>query len=191
MDTKLNLSVVSRIRKDLGASRISLMVVLAFVPLAFLTFLFHEAGHWTFGELTGNEMLLGLNNSAPQSSRFIRESDALWSAIGGPLFTILQALGGMIVAWETGSIYAYSATFFAVFSRFFSIILGGIDLQDEARIAGMTGISKYIVAAFVLLLLGFILAKIHRKMRLDLKALGYFTVLGVMAILLVQLFIRK
>lgn len=89
------------------------------IPVAFGTYLFHESGHWLFGELTGNEMVMGLNNAAPKSGYFNHETDALWSAIGGPLFTILEALIFMAVTWLARSAYAYSVTFFAGFSRFF------------------------------------------------------------------------
>jgi hypothetical protein len=38
-------------------------------------------------------MTLSLNNSASQNGYFINDSVALWSAIGGPVFTILIVIG--------------------------------------------------------------------------------------------------
>lgn len=175
----------TKINNDLKESQINWKVIIAFVPIAFLTYIFHEFGHWTLGELFGNDMTLSLNNSAPKSGQFISESDALWSAIGGPVFTIFQGLIFLLLTWLTKSIYAYSITFFAVFSRFFSIVLGGINLQDEARIAVLLDWNKYIVAAIVLTILSMILWRSNRVMKLSNKALGYFTVLGVFAILIV------
>lgn len=130
-------------------------------------------------------MILSLNNSAPKNGQFIDNSDALWSAIGGPFFTILQGLIFLLLTWLTKSIYAYSITFFAVFSRFFSIVFGGINLQDEARISAMLDWNKYLVAAIVLAILFLILWKSNRILKLSRKSLGYFTVLGVFAILIV------
>jgi len=75
--------------------------------------------------------------------------------------------------------------FFAVFSRFFSIVFGGINLQDEARIASMMDTNKYLIAAIVLTILFLILWRCNRIMKLNLKAVGYFTVLGTLAILIV------
>lgn len=175
----------NKIRNDLKESQIDWKVIFAFIPIAFITYLFHEFGHWTFGELLGNDMTLSLNNSAPKNGNFIDTSDALWSALGGPIFTILQGLIFLLLTWFTKSIYTYSFTFFAVFSRFFSIIFGGINLQDEARIAAMLDWNKYLVAAIVLTILCLILWKSNRIMKLNKKAIGYFTVLGVFAILLV------
>jgi hypothetical protein len=76
----------------------------------------HESGHWTFGELTGNEMILSLNNFTPESGHFKNEFQALLSAMGGPLFTILLAVIFLVVTRKTKSIYAYSIVFMAVFS---------------------------------------------------------------------------
>lgn len=175
----------NRIRTDLKESQIDWKVIIAFIPIAFITYLFHEFGHWTFGELLGNDMTLSLNNSSPENGHFIDDSDALWSAIGGPAFTILQGLLFLLLTWLTKSIYAYSITFFAVFSRFFSIVFGGINLQDEARIAAMLALNKYLVAVIVLIILFLILWTINRIMKLNNKAIGYFAVLGVFAILIV------
>jgi hypothetical protein len=175
----------NRIRADLKESQIDWKVIIAFIPIAFITYLFHEFGHWTFGELLGNDMTLSLNNSSPKIGHFIDDSAALWSAIGGPAFTILQGLLFLLLTWLTKSIYAYSITFFAVFSRFFSIVFGGINLQDEARIATMLDLNKYLVAAIVLTILFLILWRSNRIMKLNNKAIGYFAVLGVFAILIV------
>ncbi|MDD3051007.1 MAG: hypothetical protein PHR06_07645 [Candidatus Cloacimonetes bacterium] len=174
-----------KIANDLKESQINLKVVIAFIPIAFFTYLFHEFGHWTFGEILGNDMILSLNNSAPKNGLFISDTDALWSAIGGPVFTILQGLIFLFLAWLTKSIYAYSITFFAVFSRFFSIVFGGINLQDEARIAAMLGINKYVIAASVLTILFLILWKCTHIMKLKFKAIGYYVVLGVVSVLIV------
>jgi hypothetical protein len=177
--------IINRIRDDLKESQINWKVALSFIPIAFFTYFFHEFGHWVFGEVTGNDMTLSLNNSAPKSGYFLNQSSALWSAIGGPAFTILQALVFLFLTKKTKSIYAYSFVFFAVFSRFFSIIFGAINLQDEARISSMLSINEYLTAAIVLLVLFIILWRSTRIMNLNLKALGYFTCLGTFAMLLV------
>ncbi len=160
-------------------------VALSFIPIAFFTYIFHEFGHWSVGEFLGNDMTLSLNNSAPQSGYFINDSHALWSAIGGPAFTILQAAIFYIFTRKTKSVYAYSLVFFAVFSRFFSIVFGGLSLQDEARIAGMLHINNYLSAVFVLTILSIILWQSSRIMSFRIKSTGYFTVISTAAVLLV------
>ncbi len=176
---------INKICRDLNESQINWKVIILFIPIAFITYIFHEFGHWLLGELSGNDMTLSLNNSSPKSGYFINDSHALWSAIGGPVFTIIQALVFLLITWKTKSIYAYSIVFFAVFSRFFSIVFGGIDLQDEAGIASMLDTNKYFIAAIVLTILFLILWRCNRIMKLNMKAAGYFTVLGVFAILIV------
>jgi hypothetical protein len=178
-------NVYNKICNDLKESQIDLKVIIAFIPVAFITYLFHEFGHWTFGELSGNAMMMSLNNCTPRNGIFIKDSDALWSAIGGPLFTIIQAIIFLFFTWLTKSVYAYSFAFFAIFSRFFSLIFGGLDLQDEAGIARILEWNKYLVAGIVLTILILILVRCNKIMKLNLKATGYFTVLGVFAILIV------
>lgn len=178
-------SFAHKITTDLKESRIDWKLALAFIPIAFFTYLFHELGHWTLGELTGNAMTIGLNNSGPRNGVFTNDSAALWSSIGGPAFTILQAFLFLVLTSFTRSIYVWSVTFFAVFSRAFSILFGGLDLQDEARIASLLQVSKYLVAGLVLAILLLIGWKCSRLMKINGKALGYFVVLGVMAVLLV------
>jgi hypothetical protein len=173
-----------RISNDLKESQINWIVIISFIPIAFITYLFHEFGHWIFGEFLGNDMTLSLNNSAPKSGYFINDTHALWSAIGGPVFTIIQALIFLLITWITKSIYIYSIVFFAVFSRFFSIVFGGINLQDEARIASMLHTNKYLIAAIVLVILFMILWRCNRIMKLNMKAVGYFIVLGTFATLI-------
>ncbi|MBN1183965.1 MAG: hypothetical protein JXB49_16855 [Bacteroidales bacterium] len=181
----MKVTIKNRICNDLRESKINWKVIILFIPIAFVTYMFHEFGHWIFGELSGNDMTLSLNAVAPKNGYFIKESHALLSAIGGPFFTIIQALIFLVIICITKSIYAYSIVFFAVFSRFFSIILGGFNLQDEARIASMLDTNKYLIATIVLTILGLILWKCNRIMKLNIKALGYFTVLGVFAILII------
>ena len=43
--------LVQRIGSDLRESRIDSTLALLMVPVAFLSYLFHECGHWTVGEL--------------------------------------------------------------------------------------------------------------------------------------------
>ncbi|PLW97091.1 MAG: hypothetical protein C0593_09440 [Marinilabiliales bacterium] len=63
-------TVINRIRADLKESQINIYVFLVFIPIAFLSYLFHEFGHWTFGEILGDDMVLSLNNAAPKSGVF-------------------------------------------------------------------------------------------------------------------------
>lgn len=175
----------NRISYDLKESKITWGVALAFIPIAFFTYLFHEFGHWIVGEILGNDMMLSLNSSNARSGVLIDDTHNLYISIGGPAFTILQALIFLLITKKTKSIYAYSVAFFAVFCRFFSIIFGGFSQQDEARISSMLNTNKYLVAMIVLLVLLIIIWRCNRIMRLKMKAVGYFATLGTFAILLV------
>jgi hypothetical protein len=178
-------SPLDRIKNDLTESKINWKVALLMIPVAFLTYLFHESGHWIVGELLGNKMILSLNNAAPLTGNYLHKTDSLFVLMGGPAFTILQAIIFLIVIEKTGSVYAYPAVFFAGFIRFFSILFGGFNLQDEAKISAMLNIGTYTTAAVVLLILLFIVWRSSYLLKLNLKAVGYFTVLSTISALLV------
>jgi len=187
MDSKStqNNSLTDRIKKDLTESRINWKVALLMIPIAFLTYLFHEFGHWIVGEILGNKMILSLNNAAPFSGKYIHESDSAFVLMGGPAFTILQAIIFLIILEKTKSIYAFPAVFFAGFIRFFSILFGGFNLQDEAKISSLLNIGTHTAAAIVLLILFLIIWRSSNILKLNPKAVGYFTVLSVIGALLV------
>jgi hypothetical protein len=100
-----------RVRNDSNESQIDWKVIIAFIPIVFIMYFFHELGHWTFGEFLGNDMTLRLNNSAPQSAHFINESHALWSSIGRPVLTIIQALVFLLIIWITKSSKGYKINY--------------------------------------------------------------------------------
>ena len=179
------MSLAEKIKNDLAESRINWKVALLMIPVAFLTYLFHEFGHWIVGELFGNKMLYSLNGVSPVSGSYVNETGKLFEAMGGPAFTILQAIIFLIVIQKTKSTYAYTAVFFAGFVRFFAIFFGGFKLQDEAHISAMLNIGPYTAAAIVLVILFIIVWKGTSLLKLNLKAVGYFTVLSVISILIV------
>jgi len=177
--------LTDKIKNDLKESRINWKVALIMIPVAFLTYLFHEFGHWIVGELLGNKMLYSLNAVTPFNGNYPNETDNLFVAMGGPAFTILQAIIFLIVIEKTKSIYVYPVVFFAAFVRFFSIIFGGFNKQDEAYISATLNIGTYTFAVIVLLILFIIVWRSSAILKLNLKAVGYFTVLSVISILIV------
>ncbi len=177
--------LTDRIKNDLTESRIDWRVALLFIPVAFLTYLFHEFGHWIVGEMLGNDMVLSLNTANARSGYYIDNAHVLYISMGGPAFTILQAIIFLAIIEKSKSIYAYPVVFFAAFSRFFSVVFGGFSLQDEARISSMLDINIYTVAIIVLLVLFLIVWRSSYLLKLNLKAIGYFTILSTLSILLV------
>ena len=174
-----------KIKNDLIESKINLKVALLFIPVGFLTYLFHEFGHWIVGECLGNEMILRLNNADPKNGYYIDPTHNLYVSIGGPSFTIIQAIIFWTIIEKTKSIYVYPFIFLAAFLRFFSIAFGGFSKQDEARISSLLNINSYMVAIIVLLVLFMIVGRSSYKVNLKLKAIGYYTILSTLSILLV------
>jgi len=177
--------LAERIKNDITESLINWKVALSFIPVAFLTYLFHESGHWIVGEILGNDMVLSLNNAAPQNGYYIGKTHELYSSMGGPVFTILQAIVFLAIIEKTKSIYAYPFVFFAAFSRFFSIVFGGFSRQDEAKISSILDIGTYTAAIIVIAILFLIVLRSSYLLKLNMKAIGYYTVLSTLSILVV------
>ncbi|HEY6951943.1 MAG TPA: hypothetical protein VI758_06020 [Bacteroidota bacterium] len=162
-----------------------LRFLLLFIPVAYLSYLFHEFGHWTVGEILGNEMVYRLNWVWPKSGYYIGIHDDLYTSIGGPAFTILQAIVFLLIIEQHRTMIAYPFVFFAFFMRFFSLAFGGFSKQDEAHISALLNIGAYTSAIVVLLVLFLILWRASHKLRLDLRKNGFFCVASTMGQILV------
>jgi hypothetical protein len=162
-----------------------LKFILLFIPVAYSTYLFHEFGHWIIGEILGNNMVYSLNYVWPKSGYYINAGQDLYVLIGGPAFTILQAMFGLLIIEKYGSRYAYPFVFFPMFTRFFSLLLGGFGKQDEAKISNILGAGTYTVAIIVLFILVLIVMKCSFKLRIDSKDNGYIVALSTLCQLLV------
>ena len=146
---------------------------LLFIPVAYFSYLFHEFGHWTVGEILGNPMLYSLNIVAPEAGYYLHASDDLWVSLAGPGFSLLQAIVGFLVIEKSQALYAYPFAFFPMFNRFFSDLLGGFSKQDEARIALLLGTGIYLVAIVVLSLLLLIVIRCSYRLNINAKTNGY------------------
>lgn len=165
--------------------RKQLKLFLLFIPVAYASYLFHEFGHWIIGELYGNNMAYSLNGVWPKSGHYIEESHALYSSIGGPVFTILQSLIFLLIIEKYRSVYAFPFVFFAFFIRFFALVFGGFSKQDEAVISTTLGFGDYTFAIIVLSILGLSVWRASRNLKFDLKTLGLFFTMSTLSILLV------
>ena len=140
-------------------------VFLLFIPVAYVTYLFHEFGHWSVGEILGNRMVYSLNYVWPRDGHYLQQSHDLFVSIGGPAFSVLQAAIALLIIERFGALQAYPLAFFPMFNRFFSVLLGGLSRQDEARISAILGTGPYLIAIFVLSIL--LLIVIRCSYRLD------------------------
>ncbi len=149
---------------------------LLFIPVAYFSYLFHEFGHWTVGEILGNSMSYSLNIVSPRAGYYLHASDDLWVSLGGPGFSLLQAIVALLVIEKSRILYAYPFAFFPMFNRFFSDLLGGFANQDEARIAWLLGTGIYVVAIVVLALLLLIVIRCSHRLNIGAKTNGYIVV---------------
>ena len=146
---------------------------LLFIPAAFFSYLFHEFGHWTVGEILGNRMVYSLNLVWPGNGHYLHASDDLFVSLGGPGFSLLQAILALLVIEQFRTLYAYPFAFFPMFNRFFSDLLGGFSKQDEARIALLLDTGTYFVAIIVLALLLLIVIRCSHRLNIGAKTNGY------------------
>lgn len=146
---------------------------LLFIPVAYISCLFHEFGHWSVGEILGNRMVYSLNYVWPKDGHYLQQSHDLYVSIGGPAFSVLQAVIALLIIEKFGTLYAYPFAFFPMFNRFFSILLGGFSKQDEARIAVLMGAGTYLVAIVVLAILLLMVIRCSYKLKIGAKTNGY------------------
>ncbi len=158
---------------------------LLFLPVAYFSYLFHEFGHWSVGEILGNSMLYSLNVVAPKAGYYLHTSDDLWVSLGGPGFSLLEAILALLVIEKFQALYAYPFAFFPMFNRFFSVLLGGFSKQDEARIALLLDTGTYLVATVVLALLLLIVVRCSRRLNIRAKTNGYIVTVCTVCQLLV------
>ncbi len=158
---------------------------LLFIPIAYISYLFHEFGHWIVGEILGNDMIYSLNYVWPSSGHYLNESHNLYVSIGGPAFTILLAVVSLLILEKYSTIYAYPVLFFQFVLRFFSLVFGGFSQQDEARVSSIMGLGTYTVGIIILIILLLIVIRASYKLKIDLKHNGYFFTVSILSQLLV------
>ena len=161
------------------------IIFLLFIPAAYITFLFHEFGHWIVGEFLGNDMVYNLNSVRPIAGDYKNSYDGLFVILGGPLFTIFQAIFFLLIIEKFKTIYAYPFVFFPVFMRFITLTAGRFSEQDEAKISNMLNIGTY---TFALIILGILLITILRasyNLKIGLKRNFYFMAISTVCIFLV------
>jgi len=166
-------------------NKLSLKFMLLFIPVAYISYLFHEFGHWIIGEVLGNNMVYSLNYVWPQSGYFIDPSHALYSSIGGPAFTILLSLLFLLIIEKYKTMYAYPFVFFQMFIRFFALVFGVFEQQDEARISAILGLGAYTIATIVFLILFLIVLRASYLLRINLQKNSYIFTMSTMCELLV------
>ena len=149
---------------------IDLKFFLLFIPAAYASYLFHELGHWTVGEILGNQMAYSLNYVWPKNGYYLHASDDLFVSIGGPVFSIVQSLCTLLIIEKYRTLYVYPFAFFPLFSRFFSLAFGGFGKQDEARISIILGVWEYSVALVVLVILVAIVARCSAKLGIGFRS---------------------
>ena len=124
--------LLQKIARDTDG-KVDLKLILLFIPVAYFSYLFHEFGHWTIGEILGNSMTYSLNNVSPVSGEYLDSSHRIWIILGGPAFTIILALISLLVIRIYKTTWAYPFLFFQFFCRFFSLVFGEFGIQDEAK----------------------------------------------------------
>jgi hypothetical protein len=162
-----------------------LQLALISIPVAFISYLFHEFGHWSIGEILGNKMAYRLNGAWPVTGHYINPEDGLYVGIAGPAYSILQALVALFFIEKFNSKYAFPFLFFPLFMRFFSIAFGGFSKQDEAGISASLGIGTYTVAIIIIVISILIIWRGAYKLKLGFKEINLFILISTLCELLV------
>jgi len=177
-------AILQKISQD-TEGKVDLKLMLLFIPVAYFTYLFHEFGHWTIGELLGNSMTYSLNNVSTLNSDYNDTSHSLLVLIGGPAFTILLSIISLLIIKLFKVTWAYPFVFFQFFCRFFSLVFGKFSIQDEAKISAILEVGKYTIPLLVVLLLLLLVWIGSYILKLNFKSNWYFFTISVFCELLV------
>jgi len=134
---------------------------------AYVSFVFHECGHWLAGTLLGYEMAMDLNGTWVKNGHFINESNALLFCMGGPAFTILQAVIALVIVEKTKKLLVFPFLFFPAIVRVFPLMLGAYSAEDEAKISAMIGLGMNAVGIIICSILFLLAWRGSRTLKLD------------------------
>jgi len=159
-------------------------MLLVFIPVAYFSVFFHEVGHWTIGEMLGNDLTLRLNGVSTKNGGELLENTSLYLLCGGVGFTLLLTIifWGIIEKYKV--IYAYPVVFFNFFFRLFPQIMN-FDAQDEAKISMLLGIGKYTVAIIVIISLFLMTLRAYYVLKLNYKENLLYLVVSLFCTILV------
>jgi hypothetical protein len=166
-------------------NKLSLKLMLLFIPVAYASYLFHEFGHWVIGEVLGNNMAYTLNNVWPKNGHYLDPGHDVLVSIGGPACTILLSLFLLLVIEKYKTMVAYPIVLFQLVFRLLALMVGGFELQDEAIISKILALGKYTIAIIVLLLLFLIVCRASYLLRINLKKNSYLFTMSTLCDLLV------
>jgi hypothetical protein len=113
------------------------------------------------------------------------ESQSLYVLIGGPVFTIILSALAFLIIEKYKTIYAYPFVLFQMFMRSFSLLFGGFNNQDEAKISIILGIGPYTVGIIVILILFLLVLSASYKLKIDIKYNSYLITMCTLCELLV------
>ena len=120
------------------------------------------------------------------SGTFLKQSHSLYFVIGGPAFTILQAMIALLIIEEYKSLFAYPFLFFPFITRVFSWVLGiKFGAEDEIVISAMLGLKIPIVVIIIFSVLLALVWKGSRTLKLTFMINSAFFLCSIALILMV------
>jgi len=158
-----------RFRMRQMKSQTVIRLILTLLVAAYASFAFHELGHWLAGRLLGYEVAMDLNGTWIKGGQFTKVSHALYFYIGGPAFTLLQAVIALVIIERTKAVFVYPFVFFPAMMRVFPLAFRGYGAEDEARISAIMGLGTYTVGIVVCSILFVLLWRGSRTLKLNLK----------------------
>lgn len=150
-----------------------------------LTFIVHEAAHWSMGEGLGYSMTMSLNGAYPGAGAFATDAHVIWVSAAGPLITLLQALAAYALMRSGRHRLAYPFLFVAFMMRFAAAVVSIKHPNDEARISQMLGLGTWTLPLLMVALLFVLLYVSSRRLRIGWRAnlLSYLVVSSMFAVI--------
>ncbi len=97
-------------------------------------------------------MIMTLNSAYPKVGRYINEWNSIYVFLGGPLFTVLQAMFAFYLIMKYKKLFIYPFLFFPFLMRLFSLTFA-FKLEDEAIISSMLEIGTFTFPLIIIIIL--------------------------------------
>ena len=149
--------------KTANIARIGLGWYAVLVVAMIAGFFLHEVAHWLTGEALGYDMGMSIGRAWPTGETPGPAHAQLISA-AGPMFTILVAIAGALIALLGRQVWGYALVFSSMMMRFAAFVVSFMNLNDEARISEYLGLNWWVLPAIVVGILLAMTVWVSRKL---------------------------
>lgn len=158
--------------------KITIKYILTGILAVIFTWIIHEFAHWFTSELFGYKTIMKLNGTSPVNGENPTDLHKIFISASGPLITIIQGfIAFLFLKSRNWNKYLYLFLFTAFYMRILAGLMNFINPNDEGRISMFLEIGTFTLPIIVGGILFFMVYKISKNYKLNLKFQLWSTIL--------------